>query len=549
MPAARSVFLAALTAATLLHALTYSFAISDDAFISLRYAANLASGHGLVFNPGEPPVEGFSNPLFTLALAGLLRLGTPPLLAARGIGLAALAATVLLLPVAVRTFQPRETSARRLRGSTVSAGAPIVAAGFLAASSYSAFWAMAGLETVSYAFLILLAAVLASRELQREKVRWSPLCFALVSASRPEGALLAAGVFLAQWLTKPSDTRVVRAWITGFGLPVTILLAVRLSYYDALMPNTYNVKVGFGTPAVLAGLGYLWRFTVDGGFWLLLLAGVACAILVRPTSDAPNTRLAILPPLAAVVAQAVFVISVGGDGFPGYRFVMPVYPLLCALAAIGLHATLRRVRRSPQLALAGVSILVCVGMAWSQSRGLEGHARRWWLSHDKPWTSYVFQTDLSGTWLAGHQRIAKYVREHSEPGDVLAVTDAGVIPFLSGLPTLDLVGLNDRTIASLRKGTKFTPHPRKTDPQESAFHPWALATADQFFSQSPEWLVIDGYFNSRGRLVPRVEIGRALVRHRDWGRYRAVLEAPVYDGESLGLGHDRTNVLFVREGP
>jgi len=27
-----------------------------------------------------------------------------------------------------------------------------------------------------------------------------------------------------------------------------------------------------------------------------------------------------------------------------------------------------------------------------------------------------------------------------------------------------------------------------------------------------------------------------------------VLEAPVYDGESLGLGHDRTNVLFVREG-
>jgi len=113
--------------------------------------------------------------------------------------------------------------------------------------------------------------------------------------------------------------------------------------------------------------------------------------------------------VATVAAQAVFVILVGGDGFPGYRFVMPVYPLLCALAAIGLCATLHQVRRSPQL-------------------------------------------------------------------------------------------------------------------------------------------VIDGHFNARGRLVPRVEIGRALVRHRDWGRYRAVLEAPVYDGESLGLGHNRTNVLFVREG-
>jgi len=348
-----------------------------------------------------------------------------------------------------------------------------------------------------------------------------------------------------------SMTTMVRAWLTGFGLPVTILLAMRLAYFGALLPNTYNVKVGFGTPAVFVGLGYLWSFTVNGGFWLLLLAGAACAILFRPDKGAATTRLAILPPVAAIAAQVVFVILVGGDRFPGYRFVMPVYPLLCALAAIGLHATLQRVRRCSQLALAGASILICVGLAWSQSRGLEGHARHWWLIHDEPWTSYVFQTDLSGTWLAGHQRIAEYVRDHSEPGDVLAVTEAGVIPFLSGLPTLDLVGLNDRTIASLRQGTRYDPLPRKTDPleQESASHPWPLAVADQFFSQSLEWLVIDGHFTARGLFVPRVEIGRALVRHRDWGFYRAVLEAPVYDGKSLGLGHDRTNVLFLREGP
>ena len=32
--------------------------IQDDAFISFRYAA---AGHGLTWNPGEAPVEGYSN--------------------------------------------------------------------------------------------------------------------------------------------------------------------------------------------------------------------------------------------------------------------------------------------------------------------------------------------------------------------------------------------------------------------------------------------------------------------------------------------------------
>ncbi len=47
---------------------------TDDAFISFRYARNLVEGHGLVFNPGEY-VEGYTNPLWTLWIAGGLRLG------------------------------------------------------------------------------------------------------------------------------------------------------------------------------------------------------------------------------------------------------------------------------------------------------------------------------------------------------------------------------------------------------------------------------------------------------------------------------------------
>ena len=53
----------------------------DDAYISYRYALNLVEGRGLVFNPGEY-VEGYTNLLWTLLVAGGLALGLIAIVAA-----------------------------------------------------------------------------------------------------------------------------------------------------------------------------------------------------------------------------------------------------------------------------------------------------------------------------------------------------------------------------------------------------------------------------------------------------------------------------------
>ena len=42
------------------------FTLVDDAMISMRYSRNLASGYGLVWNPGELPVEGYTNFSWTI---------------------------------------------------------------------------------------------------------------------------------------------------------------------------------------------------------------------------------------------------------------------------------------------------------------------------------------------------------------------------------------------------------------------------------------------------------------------------------------------------
>src|SRR5689334_505056 len=53
---------------------TRVFTLFDDAMISMRYARNLASGYGLVWNAGQPPVEGYTNVGWTRWMAWLHRL-------------------------------------------------------------------------------------------------------------------------------------------------------------------------------------------------------------------------------------------------------------------------------------------------------------------------------------------------------------------------------------------------------------------------------------------------------------------------------------------
>ena len=74
-----------------------SWFLTDDAFISFRYARNLLEGHGLVFNPGEY-VEGYSNFLWVLELAAAWGLfGVRPEVAAPWLSVACTGATLAVM--------------------------------------------------------------------------------------------------------------------------------------------------------------------------------------------------------------------------------------------------------------------------------------------------------------------------------------------------------------------------------------------------------------------------------------------------------------------
>jgi hypothetical protein len=137
------------------------FSLFDDAMISLTYARNLAAGHGLVWMPGEPPVEGYTNLLWTLLMALPHWAGLPERLVSlpiQGLGVLLLATTSVL---AMRI-------ARRLSGASWIAPATIAAIGLCYPL---VFWTLRGLEVGLVACLVTAAALLALRLVERPSRR------------------------------------------------------------------------------------------------------------------------------------------------------------------------------------------------------------------------------------------------------------------------------------------------------------------------------------------------------------------------------------------
>src|SRR4051794_38337330 len=64
----------------------------DDGFIVFRYAKNLVAGHGFRWNAAGTPSEGFSSTIAMVGIAGLIRVGMDPVLAAIALDLAGAAA-------------------------------------------------------------------------------------------------------------------------------------------------------------------------------------------------------------------------------------------------------------------------------------------------------------------------------------------------------------------------------------------------------------------------------------------------------------------------
>ena len=407
------------------HALSYSQFVSDDAYISLRYARRLLDVHGLTFTEGER-VEGYSNLLWVLAVAGLGRLGFDLLVAARILGVVSSSITLMGMLWLLRPRVRPETFATAAKAYLPGAFAVFT----LALSQPVAVWAVGGLEAPLFMVLLFLLvsrlSETAGRVLDAKDGLLAGGLMGLLATTRPDGAIPALALLGTTFLMRRKRENNLAFVLSAGAVLVTFVatqVLFRLVYYGALLPNTAHAKIAFSTQRIRHGLDYL----ESGIFFLAPVAVASVAVLAIPrVKTIPRATLGLWA--VPIIAWLAYVVAVGGDFMPGHRHLAPILPLLICLAAALVAEGMARGKR--WVVATTLATLACLQLS----------------------AMVAIMVPLKPeVWALEGRSMGTLLRTAFGPvSPLLAVDAAGSIPYYSGLPTLDMLGLTDRTIATRR---------------------------------------------------------------------------------------------------
>ena len=394
----------------------------EDAYITYRFAENLATGQGPVFNPGER-VEGYSNPVWmaTISLACSAGLDMAAFSQAAGMLFSCLALLLVW-------YIPRRWGG--CRGPSALLGPAL----YLLFVPFH-FYAFAGLETSLYIFLVL--ASLAGVLWAEQRPGRLALCagvFLLLALTRPEGIIFFGcyGLYVLWRVVRRQDR--LRSYLPGIVLFVVgygLFVSWRLWYFGLPLPNTYYAKGAFP-----AGIRALLGLLINKGFlqnyfflpvYVLLLAAAAPALLRQRAVDVL---------LVFIAAGSLFTVAFSGfDWMPFFRYTLPVAPLLMILCSLACRAVWGGSRRRR----AAAALAVCLLLACAAEQGARDLAfnLRWKQISDFAWHNQR----TVGTWM--RQRVG------SQP--VVALGDVGRLAYFSGARIMDIFGLTSREFAAIKQ--------------------------------------------------------------------------------------------------
>jgi arabinofuranosyltransferase len=400
--------------------------IQDDAFISFRYAFNLADAHELTWNPGEERIEGYTNFLWTLLVAIPIALNIDPVPASKILGLLFAFGTLLCT--------------HRLAFVVLQSRFYALLAVALLGTNYSfSAYATGGLETQMQTLLVVSSTLLAFSIAGDEQWRPAPLAgFSLLCAAglltRLDTAIPLAillGFVLWTLTGRPGPVRQKLSAAALMLVPAALIIGSWLiwkyAYYGSILPNTYYVKASFISAAVLkTGVIYFAEFLRS--YFLIPFVFLAAAFIPEILAQ---SRMRILSGI--VVLWCLYVLRLGGD-FMEFRFLVPILPfsfILIAGLIRMLNGTKTRIALVAMVffgSLTHAALFSTVHQIESV-RELQGHL----LHRDENWI-----------------RVGRVLRElfpSSEDRVKIATTAAGAIPYYSQLPAVDMQGLNDKWIA------------------------------------------------------------------------------------------------------
>lgn len=478
----------------------------DDAFISFRYASNLVKGYGLVYSPGGERVEGYSNFLWVLLMSPSFFFGVSPLTLARILGIISGVGTIIVTYIL----------SRRMSGS--KPGASLLAAAALGTNLSLASWSTTGLETDMFT-LFALAGVAAYWGESEGKGRWGAwgLFFGVAALIRPEGwflPLVLWGFELASLLIAErvfSEKRKNIPWqalVRGslvFAVIFIPYFAWRWNYFGYPLPNPFYAKVGFTQWVIVRGLRYAGSFMNRYNLIFILL--IPSLLMIRRLKDKEIFLFIWL-----FSFWTAYAIAIGGDHMSFYRIFVPALPFAVLWGQKVFQLLLEGKGK-----LKRVGIVTAVFILWLMP----------W-ANPRVWKDIRWNESIYTGWISAGKALANYAK----PGETLAVTTAGAIPFYSGLETIDMLGLNDIHTAHMPTPDRMGQGAAGHDKGDAGY---VLSRKPAYIAFFP-WVTVSPQINFKdGLKLAKFEVEKAIANDADFRRHYKVIAIPMEDGRFFNI--------------
>ncbi len=330
--------------ATALALATRPVMLVDDAAITFRYAERLATGKGFTYNDHEH-VLGASNPLYVLILASCSMAGMDIETAARGLGIALFAGSVVL--------------AALIAAQLASLPGGLLAGVLLASHPFFRTLALCGMESGLAVFLGLLVVLALSLDWQV----LAAIVLGLAVWNKLDAGMLAVAVAVAWLLVRRRPPLKIAAIAALVALP---WFGFALWYFGSPLPRSMMVKLANNT-----GLppDHLWIvreiFTYQQGFVPLLILGATLAAPRVWRTLAPGQRLAAATLGGWFLLHALaFSMLWLGDYYHWYLAVLCPPPIILGCAAgVRLLRPIAAAAWSRRLIAAGAVALLLLAVA------------------------------------------------------------------------------------------------------------------------------------------------------------------------------------------
>ena len=428
----------------------------DDAYISFRYSDNLAHGHGLVWNVGEDPVEGYTNFLWVLLGAAMVKLGLPLPVSMKLLGIGLSILTIMLMYRTPRLLSPQSTHS-------------VMPALLFASTPAFAMWAVAGLETALFICLLLTSLcffLLEESSIGKRKPFWSTFYLTLLTMTRPEGIVvfgLLVVLRLILWIRQgvPGKQMVnYLAWVLAFGSLWLVYFAWRWSYFGYPFPNTAYVKVEPGLRAIAGQVGV---YLIPYGLQVFPFAMLGLYALGRYEQLQRGDLY-----LCAALVGVALANLVSSDWMPGHRLALPMTPFVLLLArrplAFILEAALKGrwfQRFAHAVIVLGLVLYTAIPFIYTANLFHRVMATQMDMS------LYRWSTEMQSIVDGQYVEVGRWLADNAPPDAVVVAPNVGAIGYLSGLKVIDMIGLTDEHIAR---------------------HGW---TVDYLLSQKPAFIVLE----------------------------------------------------------